>query len=230
MSYDSDPIPKSSRRHHADQEGGTDSWLMSYADMITLLMCFFIIFVSVSEPKQDRFSEIAHGLVDRFGTVDTSAPLKGVFESMQKAVENRKLLRDVSIERTETGLSMEIAARALFEPASAEVEPGREAVLNDLAASLQAIDFVDYRILVEGHTSDEAVSGSLFASNWELSGARAARIVRYLVEQGVKSERMRVIAYADTRPKVPNRGVGDQPIIENREQNQRIVVRLERVF
>lgn len=231
MSYETDHIPKIAERHRAQQEGGVDAWLMSYADMITLLMCFFIIFVSVSEPKRDKFSEITEGLVNRFGTVDTTTPLKGVFESMQKAIENRQLLRDVAIERTESGVAMEISSRTFFEPSSAELTAANEAILMDLVTSLKSVDFMEYRVIIEGHTSDEAVNASSsFVSNWELSGMRATRLVRYLIDNGIKAERLRAVAYADTRPKVPNRGVGDEPIIENREKNQRMVIKLERAL
>lgn len=230
MTREVDHIPKIEHRHLSQQEGGVEAWLMSYADMITLLLCFFVIFVSVSEPKQDKFSVITEGLVNRFGTVDMTTPLRGVFESMQEVVESHKVLRDVSIEKTETGIAMEIASRALFEPGSAEITAVNLEMLADLVASLKTVDFVDYRIIIEGHTSDEQVSSALFPTNWDLSSARAARLVRYFIEQGIQANRMRAVAYADTKPKVPNRGVGDEPIIENREKNQRMVIKLERAL
>lgn len=230
MTREVDHIPKIEHRHLSQQEGGIDAWLMSYADMITLLMVFFVIFVSVSEPKQDKFSVITEGLANRFGTVDMTTPLRGVFESMQEIVESHKVLRDVSIEKTETGIAMEIASRAFFQPGSAELTEDKLEVLSDLVASLKTVDFVDYRIIIEGHTSDEQVSSAIYPTNWDLSSARAARLVRYFIEQGIQANRLRGVAYADTKPKVPNRGVGDEPIIENREKNQRMVIKLERVL
>jgi len=230
MSSESENIPRPENRGSRQQEGGMDSWLMSYADMITLLLCFFVIFVSVSEPKKEMFSKITEGLVNRFGTVDMTTPLKGVFESVQEVVEKHQVLKDVSIEKTQSGIAMEIASRSFFEPGSAEITETNMSLLSDLVASLKTADFLDYRILIEGHTSDEQLSSASYPTNWDLSAARAARLVRYFIEQGIKSDRMRAVAYADTRPKVPNRGVGDAPIIENREKNQRMVIKLERVL
>lgn len=230
MSIETDSIPKQKDRGHAQQEGGMDSWLMSYADMITLLLCFFVIFVSVSEPKQDKFSQITEGLVNRFGTVDLTTPLKGVFEAVQQVVEKHQALRDISVEKTQSGIAMEIASRKLFTVGSAEILEENTTLLNDLVASLKTADFLEYRIIIEGHTSDEDVSTATLPTNWDLSAARAARVVRFFVEQGIKPERIRAVAYADTKPKVPNRGVGNEPILENREQNQRIVIKLERVI
>jgi chemotaxis protein MotB len=230
MSLDSEHIPKRKDRHHSQQEGGMDSWLMSYADMITLLMCFFVIFVSVSEPKQEKFSQITEGLINRFGTVDMTTPLRGVFESVQQVVEQHKVLKDISIEKTQSGIAMEIASRSFFEPGSAELSMAKIQVLYDLVASLKGADFLEYRIIIEGHTSDEQFPSPHYPTNWDLSGARAARLVRYFIEQGIKPDRLRAVAYGEIRPKVPNRGVGDEPIIENREKNQRMVVKLERVL
>jgi chemotaxis protein MotB len=230
MSTETDGIPKPKDRGHSQQEGGMDSWLMSYADMITLLLCFFIIFVSVSEPKQDKFSQITEGLVNRFGTVDLTTPLKGVFEAVQQVVEKHQALRDVSVEKTQSGIAMEISSRKIFEPGSAEITEANLSLLTDLVASLKTADFLEYRIIIEGHTSDEQLPSAFLPTNWDLSAARAARVVRYFIEQGIKTDRIRAVAYADSKPKVPNRGVGDEPILENREQNQRMVIKLERVL
>lgn len=230
MSREVDHIPKIAHRHISQQEGGVEAWLMSYADMITLLLCFFVIFVSVSEPKRDKFSQITEGLVNRFGTVDTNTPLRGVFESMQKVVESHQVMKDIAVERTERGVAMEISSRSFFQPGSAELDPEKMGVLADLVESLKTVDFLDYSVIIEGHTSDEYVVSTLHATNWELSSARAARMARYFIEQGIKPDRLRAVAYADTQPKVPNLGVGGQPILENREKNERIVIKLERVL
>jgi chemotaxis protein MotB len=230
MSIETDSIPKPQNRGHAQQEGGLDSWLMSYADMITLLLCFFVIFVSVSEPKKDKFAEITQGLVNRFGTVDLTTPLKGVFESVQEVVEKHQALKDVSVEKTQSGIAMEIASRRLFMVGSAEILDADKAMLTDVVASLKGADFLEYRIIIEGHTSDEKFESASFPTNWDLSAARAVHVVRYFIDQGVKPDRIRAIAYADSKPKVPNRDAGGEPITENREQNQRIVIKLERVI
>lgn len=231
MSREIDHIPKIAHRHISQQEGGVEAWLMSYADMITLLLCFFVIFVSVSEPKRDRFSQITEGLVNRFGTLsDTHTPMRGVFESMQKVVESHQVMKDIAVERTERGIAMEISSRAFFQPGSADLDPEKMAVLADLLGSLKTVDFMDYSVVIEGHTSDEQLPSPNYPTNWELSAARATHMARYFIGQGIKPDRLRAVAYADTQPKVPNRGVGDQPILENREKNDRIVIKLERVL
>src|SRR5476649_2361412 len=96
------------RRHKPNDEGNVDAWLMSYADMITLLLCFFIIFVSVSEPKKDKIAAIAEGMAKQFGSVDLSTPLDGTFRSLQAVIEVHKLLKDAAIEKSESAIAMEL--------------------------------------------------------------------------------------------------------------------------
>ena len=217
-------------RRPQQQEEGVDSWLMSYADMITLLMCFFIIFVSVSEPKRDKFSEITQGLANKFGSVDMSTPFAGVFGSLQSIVESHHMFRDVAIVKTDKSVEMEIASDAFFKRHTADIEESKLEVLAEMADAIKTVDFLEYRVIIEGHTSDLQPKSGLYATNWELSSARASRIVRFLIEKGMPADRMRAVGYADTQPKVPNTDIQKQPIPENRAINDRMIVKLERVL
>ena len=85
-----------------------------------------------------------------------------------------------------------------------------------------------YSIDIEGHTDDAPISTPQFPSNWELSSARASAVARFLIGRGIKPERISVIGYADTKPKVPNRNAAGNPIPENRQENRRVMVRVER--
>src|ERR1700733_15290048 len=99
-------IPK---RKHV-QEDNVDSWLMSYADMITLLLCFFIVFVSVSEPKKDKLSAVTEGMAQRFGVIDLATPFQGLLHSLQTVAETHHVIKDVAVEKTPTSVEMELAA------------------------------------------------------------------------------------------------------------------------
>jgi chemotaxis protein MotB len=95
-------------------------------------------------------------------------------------------------------------------------------------AALKQADFLDYRITVEGHTSDAAPESGLYVSNWELSSARAAHVVRLLIEKGLKPENLKVVGYGSSMPKVPNRDGAGNAIVGNRARNERVVIKLER--
>lgn len=212
-------------------EENVDSWLMSYADMITLLLAFFVIFVSVSVPKQDRLSAIAAGMHEKFGAISLSTPFQGVFSSLQTVIEVHQVLKDVAVERSESSVTMELSALTFYQKDSAELNPDMLPVLTELSDALRKIDYMDYRIVVEGYTSDvPPPAGSGYASNWDLSSARAARMVRFLISRGLKPDRLRAVGYADTHPKVPNLDADGNAVPENRKLNQRIIIRLERIL
>lgn len=217
------------QRKHV-QEDNVDSWLMSYADMITLLLCFFIIFVSVSEPKKEKMSAITDGMQGKFGVVDLATPFQGVFRSLQAVVETHQILKDVAIEKGDKVLTMELSSLAFYKDKSADFDEAMMPVLLELVETIKSIEFMDYRIVVEGHTNDLAINTQLYPSNWELSGARAARMVRFFIEHGIKRNRLIAVGYADTHPKVPNIDVNGNAIIANRKLNERVVIRLEQTL
>lgn len=211
-------------------EENVDSWLMSYADMVTLLLCFFIIFVSVSEPKKERLEAITEGLKGKFGAIDMATPFEGVFRTLRQVVETHQLLRDISIERAENGITAELSAVAFYRDKSADFDPVVEPVLAELVAALKNLEFMDYRVTIEGHTDDQPFSTPYYPSNWELSTARAARMARFFIERGIPAKRISATGYADSRPKVPNRDIHGDPIPENRRQNERVIVKIERAM
>lgn len=217
------------RKHAMSEDAGIDSWLMSYADMITLLMCFFIIFVSVSEPKKERISAITSGLGGKFGTVDISTPFDGVIRSLQEVVEMNKAFRDMTIDHSDKTIEIELSSVVFFKPDSAELAEDKLPILRDTIKTLKTVNFLEYNIAIEAHTSDLPPKSGLFATNWELSSARAARMVRAFIEGGIKPKDLKVIGLADTKPKVPNLDANGNAITANREKNERIVIKLDRV-
>jgi chemotaxis protein MotB len=94
---------------------------------------------------------------------------------------------------------------------------------------LKSANFQDYSITVEGHTDDVPIETNLFPSNWELSTARAASVVRALVANGIPAAKLRAAGYADIMPKAPNRDGAGRPIPENQAQNRRVVIKLEKI-
>ena len=216
-------------RRHRPPEEGTDSWLMSYADMITLLMCFFIIFISVSEPKKDKFSVITKGLAEKFGAVDLSTPFRGMMHGVQGIVEHHRVLRDIALEGSDKGVEIELSAEKFFEDRQVELKAENVAILKEIAAELKKAEFLKVRIAVEGYTDDEPFSNPIYASNWEFSAGRAARLVRFLLDEGMKPEAIKAVGFGDSEPKVPNRDTAGKPIEENRRINQRVIIRLERL-
>jgi chemotaxis protein MotB len=220
------PSPFRARNQH---EEVSESWLMSYADMITLLLCFFVIFVSTSEPKEDQLAAATRGMKSRFGTVDLTTPFQGAFRDIQGVIDKNEAALAMSVEKTEKGLLIEMSSSTYYAPNSAELKPEQIPMLVEMIQGLDADIFRQYNIIVEGHTDDsEPKEGGLYPTNWELSSARASRMVRFFLENGFDPKRLKAVGLASSQPKVPNLDKQGQPIEANRERNRRVVVKLER--
>ena len=118
---------------------------------------------------------------------------------------------------TESGLgvAVEINSSALFASAEAELEPVALPALESIARVLAPLP---NDIQVEGHTDNTPIATPRFPSNWELSSARASRVVRLFNDHAVASVRLVAVGYADTRNISPN------TTPEGRAQNRRITV------
>lgn len=214
------------KRH--PQEDNVDSWLMSYADMITLLLGFFIIFVSVSEPKKEKLSAIREGVSGKFGVVEMASPFDGVFRDLRGIIEKKDVLTDVAVEHTDKSLTLELSTLAFFEPKSADLDADRLPLLEEIAAQLKGVDYLDAEITVEGHTSDLPIFSDQYPTNWELAGARATNLVRFFVEHGIAANRLSAVSFGEARPKVPNVDLQGKPIEANQKQNERVIIHMTR--
>ncbi len=125
--------------------------------------------------------------------------------------------------------TIQISSNAFFAPGSATLSDSGKTVLAEVAARLKSPSYDGYQITVEGHTDDEPVHGGNFPSNWELSTARAAAVVRCFIDSGLPAFRLRAAGYADTFPTVPNRDASGRPLRDNQARNRRVVIRLDRL-
>jgi chemotaxis protein MotB len=213
-------------RHKKKQEED-EAWLMTYADTITLLMAFFIILLTLSEPKQERIEALGAVLSEAMDS-EISQPFTDLNQNIQMMIVENMMEESMSVEETNRGLVIEIASSSFYESGSAEFKKDAIPVLLDLATLLAEFDYEDYTIKVAGHTDDSPINSTLFPSNWELSAGRATRVIRFFIEEGIDSKRLSVEAFAETKPKVPNLDDKGNPVPENRELNRRIQIAVER--
>lgn len=209
------------RRHK--QEENHEAWLMSYADLITLLLSFFIIFVSTSEPKQERLTAATRDMRERFGSLSVDSPFTDVYHDIQGIIARANSERTMAVEKTARGLRLEFAAADFFSDGStaAEMPPEKMEILKNIVAALQSDDIKGYHVTVEGHTDDAADNA------WGIGAARAAKVVKLLAENGVEAKRMNAVSFGATRPLVPNENTFGAPIPENRARNSRVVITIE---
>jgi chemotaxis protein MotB len=213
------------KNHYEEPE---ENWLMSYADMITLLLCFFLILLSVSQPKQSEIEKLSAKFSSAISNEEIKTPFNDLLTGMQTVVESNNIEKDVSVEETDRGIMLELSTTSFFKEGGTEFQDWTKPILEELAQTLKAFDYKDYQVVIQGHTDDTPVKKGAFASNWELSAVRATTLVRYFIAQGQESGKMRAEGLADTRPKVPNRDANNKPIPENQALNRRMTIRIER--
>src|SRR5262245_5668952 len=127
---------------------------------------------------------------------------QAVKESLEESIDAAGLGSSVGLRYDERGVVISLPESLYFRAGTANL---RTESLPNLAELAKAIGAQKGSIVVEGHTDDLPVRSALFTSNWELSAARAARVVRYLVEEGgLEGSRLSAVGLADTRPLVEN--------------------------
>ncbi len=205
-----------------------EDWLVTYADAITLLMCFFVMMLTFAEFDIPAYEEAAAAIKDKIGSGDENAsPTEKLKIDVEDVVFQMQADRAVQVTKDSKGVVIELASSAFYKPGSAELREAAIPVLEKIAQTISAPRYATYNIQIEGHTDDEPISTEKFPSNWELSTARAATVVRFFADNGfVDPLKLSAAGFADQKPKVPNRAEDGTPIPENRATNRRTAIRI----
>lgn len=209
----------------AVEEG--EEWMTTYADAITLLMCFFVMMLTFAEFDIPAFEEAAAAIKDKIGSKDEASPTEQMKIDVEDVVFQMQADRAVQVTKDTKGVVIELASSAFYKPGSAELREEAIPVLEKIAQTISAPRYATYNIQIEGHTDDEPISTEKFPSNWELSTARAATVVRFLIDREfVDAIKLSASGFADQKPKVPNLDANGNPIPENRATNRRTSIRI----
>jgi len=225
------------RRNKKESEGNKERWLITYADMITLLLIFFIVMYTLSKIDAAKFETLAESLAAVFGAggmvLDSPGPqiipgtppeqvqdlvekaqLDDLKNKLESYIRENGLAARVSVTTEERGIVLSFQDNVLFELGSARLTTRAREILDKVAPILA--DTPNY-IRVEGHTDNLPINNSRFPSNWELSAARATNVVQELIrEHGFAPQKLSATAYGEYRPRVPNTSP------ENRQLNRRV--------
>jgi chemotaxis protein MotB len=202
---------------------GAHRWMVSYADFMTLLLVFFVALYAMSTqrnaqretvhavhspPQKAAPAPVASAPVVPAPVAPTPAiphdadeqrdeVLAGLQTRLQPLVDAGQL----RLARHGHGIALEIPEDSLFASAEAVPSPRAKGVIGSLARVLADSP---YNIRVEGHTDNRGMSSTQYPSNWELSAARAATVVRALQQEGLAADRLSAMGLADTQPKADN--------------------------
>ncbi|MBT5969095.1 MAG: OmpA family protein [Nitrospina sp.] len=205
--------------------GGVEPWMATFADMVTLLMVFFVLFYSVEKDNTEKFKSAIDMMVEEDGP-DGLAKIMKVVDST-KVMKNLKDMRDASqAAKTEDTIEKKVVLRVpglnLFKAGGAKLQREARPVLNEIVSVINKKG-KNYKIFIQGHTDDVPIKTPKFESNWELSAVRATAVLRYFYDKGIEPERLTATGYADTFPMVPNNTK------EGRAKNRRIEFVLEKM-
>lgn len=215
------------RRGMAQQDGENDTiWLLSYADLITLLFGFFVMLMTFSKLDSDTF-EKARRETTRFFGGEYELPMQKLKAEISKQMEQQRLAEQVHFDLDSRGLSVTFRGALFFDPASADLRPEADRLIQQILPVIKNMGD-DIKIIIEGHTDDSPISDERFPSNWELSSYRASRVLRLLEGLGVPKRQLRAIGFGDSMPAYPNRDDKGNAIPENQTRNRRVVLRVMR--
>lgn len=186
------------------------TWQMSFNDLLTVLLTFFILLVSMSNIHVDKVQDLSVSAATAF------------FKSKETEMEKNRthLIREIgtigglNVSRVLGGISIVLPESLVYHSGSADIS--RKDVLRQLGYKLKT---TEGSIRIEGHTDEIPVANKSFPSNWELSTQRAVNVVKFLVDEcGIDPRKLSAAGYADSRPVAPN----DNP--EGRALNRRVTM------
>lgn len=225
----------SRKRRQEEASGGAPEWLTTYSDMVTLLLCFFVLLFSFSSVDAEKFKSIMRsfqggaGVLSGGNTIDI--PLNPIEDDLDVDFELHQLMgyleeyieflglgESIIIQPEERGIVIRFMDNIFFDLGSAVIKQEAFEILKSVAELLNREEFINRQIKVEGHTnSDPIVKMSKFPTNWELSATRATNVLRYLVEvEAIDGGRISSSGYSFYRGIAPN----DTP--ENKAKNRRV--------
>ena len=214
-----------------------ERWIVTYADMLTLLFALFVVLWSMSDPNATKLKQVRTSLDRAFnvGVLTGATGASPIFDSgggltpsiteikgrdlaaISKVVGNFSKVNGldsrIQIRSDADAITISLSDNLLFDSGSATLRPGSQAVLNQVSTALASMP---NEIRIEGHTDNVPVNSPDFATNWELSAARASTVLRFLTESaGLGGKKLFIAGYADTHPVATN----DTP--EGRALNRR---------
>lgn len=206
------------------------SWMDTYGDMVTLLLCFFVMMLAASSVDKAKYEQIQAGMQEGVGKVDVARPIEMMMVELADDIQSMEMGEKIELGSDTQGVVLEFGGDTFFDEGAAKIKQQAIPALKRIAATLQSDRYIKFDFSIEGHTSNKKINTAHYPSNWELSAARAAAVARFLEERGISRTRIRISGYYDNAPKYPNLDPFGEPIPQNQAKNQRVVIHIEPRF
>lgn len=192
--------------------------MVSYADFVTLLFCFFTAMYAISNVDTDKLGKFVRSMRNAFNASPSNVkafsviedipimlPADAEVESVVKEAMNTLTSESkggIEIKRDERGVIISVMDKFLFESGSAQLRENSRVVVDAAASALKNSPNM---IRIEGHTDNIKISNRDYRSNWELSSMRAINVAKYFIKaHGINPERISAIGYAEYKPIASN--------------------------
>lgn len=213
---------------------GAPMWMVTFGDLMSLLLCFFVLLLSFSTMDPSMFKEVSGSLIKAFGvqkqeiTFDipkgidiVSREFNPVFsvdvvmEKIKSTIKLELIKGEVEVEALTDRVILRMNDDITFDPGSDRLKEKAKKILDKIRT---VVETVPGEIIVEGYTDNTPVTGS-FASNWHLSASRASSVVVHMLNKdSILPKRFAATGFGQSRPRGPN----DTP--EHRAANRRVEI------
>jgi chemotaxis protein MotB len=224
----------------------SERYLLTYADLMNLLLILFIILFAYSQVDTQKFQQLSqslgaalgngsppsvvqggasgNSLIDFPATMPSpvipskveDAQMQGATEAVSDLVKQEGMQDLVDVKVQERGIVISIKAKLLFKSGSADIEKAKQDELIKIGKDILT-KLPNKQIRIEGHTDNVPINSAMYPSNWHLSSYRAINVLKLLVDKaGINPKLISPVGYGDTQPLLPNTSDA------NREQNRRV--------
>ena len=202
-----------------------EGWLVSYADLMTLLFGFFVIMYSISSVDKAKLEELKKMASQQFSKQEYKTPGKALASQITRDVEQLGISNtEVEIQTLPEGIKLVLRGRTFFESGISDISAKGGSFIRDLSRTVLADPESFTEIRVDGHTDNMPIQTARFPSNWELSTSRASAVVKELIAMGLPAKKLSASGYADSHPLLPNVDPNNMNIAQNQEQNRRVEI------
>jgi len=207
------------RKKKPEGSSGSPAWMTTYGDLVTLLLCFFVLLFSMSTIDNQKFKAIITSMKGSLGVLDsgiivemkeieTTLPgdvieeeqeeFKKIYQELKEFLEENGLENSVTLSIDERGLLIRFLDTVLFDFGRAEIKNEAKYIINMIS---DVIKDSGKPMRIEGHTDNVPISTSKFPSNWELSTTRAVNVVKYIIElNDIEPWRISAAGYGEYHP------------------------------